>query len=142
MMHTETVEKFKTYFSQMDLGNSVLLSEIYADNILFIDPIHRVSGIENLKTYFKKLDSNLIEGSFEFTAESIIGHTAYLQWEMNLKLKKPNTNVKASGISVLTLDQKVIVQRDYFDAGAVFYENVPVLGTVIRFLKRKIAESL
>ena len=141
MMHTETVEKFKTYFRQMDLDNSVGLSEIYADNILFIDPIHRVSGIENLKTYFKKLDSNLIEGSFEFTAESIIDHTAYLQWEMNLKLKKPKTKVKASGISVLTLDQKVIVQRDYFDAGAVFYENVPVLGTVIRFLKRKIAGS-
>lgn len=138
-MQLETVERFKAYFVQMKLGDDSALNEIYSDNVIFIDPIHRISGVENLKAYFKKLDSNLIEGSFQFTDESIHGNTAYLQWEMNLRLKRPSKIVKASGISVLTVEQKIIRQRDYFDAGELFYENIPVLGNIIRFLKKKIA---
>lgn len=138
-MQIETVEKFKVYFNQMKLGDDTALNEIYSDNVLFIDPIHRISGIENLKSYFKKLDSNLIEGSFRFIDESIRDNTAYLQWEMNLRLKRPRKNVKASGISVLTVEQKITSHRDYFDAGELFYENIPVLGSIIRSIKKKMA---
>ncbi len=138
-MQIETIEKFKAYFRQLKFDDDTALNEIYSDNVIFIDPIHRINGIENLKSYFKKLDSNLMEGSFQFTNESIIDTTAYLQWEMNLQLKRPKKNVKASGISVLTLEQKIIKHRDYFDAGELFYENIPVLGSVILFLKKKIA---
>lgn len=138
-MQIETVEKFKTYFTQMKFVDDSMLNEIYSDDIIFIDPIHRISGIENLKSYFKKLDSNLMEGSFKFIEESICDNIVYLQWEMNLHLKRPKKNVKTSGISVLTIEQKIIKHRDYLDAGELFYENIPVLGKIIRFLKKKIA---
>lgn len=138
-MQRETVEKFKAYFSQMKLGNDTILNEIYSDNVIFIDPIHQINGIENLKSYFKKLDGNLIKGSFRFIDESILDDTVYLQWEMNLHLKRPSKNVKASGISVLTVEQKITKHRDYFDAGELFYENIPLLGKIIRFFKKKIA---
>lgn len=138
-MNIKTVEKFKACFTEMNLGDNTAFNEIYLDDVIFIDPIHKIKGIENLKAYFSKLDSNLIEGSFDFTDESVIDNTAYLQWEMSLKLKRPNKNVKASGISVLTIgEQKITKQRDYFDAGELFYEHVPVLGGIIRFLKKKI----
>ncbi len=85
----EAVEKFKSYFTQLKLDNNTALNEIYSEDIIFTDPIHNIRGIENLKSYFKNLDSNLIEGSFQFTDESIIDNTAYLQWQLNLKLKRP-----------------------------------------------------
>lgn len=138
-MQIETVEKFKAYFSQMKLSNDTILNEIYSDNVIFIDPIHQINGIENLKSYFKKLDGNLIKGSFRFIDESILDDTVYLQWEMNLHLKRPRKNVKASGISVLTVEQKITKHRDYFDAGELFYENIPLLGKIIRSIKKKIA---
>lgn len=138
-MNIETVEKFKEYFTQMRFGDDTVLNEIYSDNVIFIDPIHRINGIENLKSYFKKLNDNLIDGSFLFIDESIRDNTAYLQWEMNLYLKRPRKNVKASGISVLSVEQKIIKHRDYFDAGELFYENIPFLGKIIHFLKKKIA---
>jgi hypothetical protein len=138
-MKEVVVKKFRNYFAQMDFNNNFVLNEIYSDNVVFIDPIHEINGIDNLSKYFNKLNDNLIEGSFLFTDESISGNKAYLSWEMNLKLKKPNKNVKASGISVLTIEEKIIKQRDYFDAGELFYENIPILGSLILFLKKKIA---
>jgi limonene-1,2-epoxide hydrolase len=46
--------------------------------------------------------------------------------------EKTKKNVKASGISELTIEEKIIRQRDYFDVGELFYENIPVLGSIIR----------
>ncbi len=138
-MQIETIEKFKAYFTRLKLDDDAELNEIYSNNVLFIDPLHSINGLKNLKEYFKKLDSNLLEGSFQFTDESFTDNTVYLQWEMNLKLKRPKKNVKASGISVLTVEHKIIKHRDYFDAGELFYENIPVLGSIILFLKKKIA---
>jgi len=138
-MDMQAVEKFKAYFTLMKLGDNSGLDEIYADDVTFIDPIHKISGLENLKSYFKKLDSNLIEGSFQFTDEISSDNKVYLQWEMTVKLNQPKKIIKTSGISVLIVDQKIIQQRDYFDAGELFYENIPVLGSIIRFLKKKIA---
>ncbi|WKK76630.2 nuclear transport factor 2 family protein [Marivirga salinae] len=134
------LEKFKNYFSQIDFTNNSVLNEIYSDHIVLKDPIHEIHGIENLKAYFNKLNENLIEGSFLFTDESIVDNKAYLSWEMNLKLKRPKKNVKASGISVLIIEDKIIRQRDYFDTGELFYENIPVLGAIIRTIKKKLSK--
>lgn len=125
----------------MNLGDDSALNGIYSDKVVFKDPIHEIRGLENLKAYFKKLNENLVEGSFVFTEESIVEKKAYLSWEMNLKLKSPRKIVKASGISVLTIEEKIVGHRDYFDAGELFYENVPLLGSVIRLLKKKMAGS-
>lgn len=139
-MKTIILEKFKQYFSPIDFTDQSNLNEIYSDQIVFKDPIHEIKGIENLKAYFQKLNDNLIEGSFHFTDESKVENKAFLSWEMDLKLKRPKKNVKASGISVLIIEDKIINQRDYFDAGELFYENMPILGGIIRSIKKKLSK--
>ncbi len=139
-MGTIVVEKFKDYFSPIDFTKQSVLNEIYSDNIVFKDPIHETHGIESLKSYFQKLNENLIEGSFNFTDESIVDNKAFLSWEMNLRLKRTKKTVKATGISVLIIEDKIISQRDYFDAGELFYENIPVLGGIIRSIKKKLSK--
>lgn len=137
-MNKEIVKKFKGYFASMNLNDDSALGEIYAENVEFQDPVHRINGLSELRTYFSRLNKNLIEGSFNFTDESIIDDKVYLTWEMNLRLKKPKKKVKAQGISVLQVTDKVISHRDYFDAGELFYENIPVLGSIIRVFKKRI----
>ena len=138
-MNNEVIKKFKRYFTELNLDDVSILNEIYSDKVIFTDPIHEINGIESLKSYFEKLNENLVQGSFLFTDETITDNKAYLSWEMKLELKKPKKNVKASGISVLIFEQKITKHRDYFDAGELFYENIPLLGGIIRLLKKKIA---
>ncbi|MBL8993944.1 MAG: nuclear transport factor 2 family protein [Spirochaetia bacterium] len=138
-MNKAVVEKFVDFFGRMNLNDDSILKEIYSEKVAFMDPIHQIHGLEALRSYFRKLNENLLEGAFVFTEESIAENKVYLSWEMNLKLKSPQKRVKASGISVLTIEEKIVKHRDYFDAGELFYENVPLVGGVIRFLKKKIA---
>lgn len=140
-MNREIINQFKEYFNHLELNNLSVLNQIYSEDMIFKDPIHQIQGVENLKQYFAKLNSNLISGTFLFTEESIVENKVYLSWDMHLKLKKPQKEIKTSGISVLTVENKIVIHRDYFDAGELFYENIPVLGSIIRLLKRKIVKG-
>ena len=137
-MNPKVILAFKKYFEELDLSNSSKLEEIYSEDICFKDPIHEILGLNNLKSYFKKLNSNLIQGKFYFTEEHIINDRAYLSWEMELHLKRPKKKITASGISILIFKDKVISHRDYFDAGELFYEHVPIIGGLVKFLKKQI----
>ena len=35
---------------------------------------------------------------------------------------------------------KVIYHRDYFDMGAFVYENIPVLGPIVRYTKKRLSK--
>lgn len=139
-MTPEIIEKFKAYYVKLKMDDINDLKEVYADDIDFKDPIHQIVGIERLHEYFLGMDGNVLEGTFDFTEETIVGSKAYMTWDMDLTMKKPAKRIQVSGITVLEFDEKITKHVDYFDAGAMFYENVPILAGIIRFVKKKIAE--
>ena len=139
-MNKTALTNFKDYFQYMKLADNSALENIYADNIQFVDPIHELNGLKSLSQYFEKLNKNLVSGAFEFTDETVTGDRAFLSWNMVLRLKKPKKEVSATGLSVLIIEDKIVYQRDYFDAGELFYEHIPVLGNIIKIVKKQIAK--
>ncbi len=57
-------------------------------------------------------------------------------------LKHPRLNggalVTVPGSTHLRFRDKVVYHRDYFDAGAMLYEQLPLIGMVIRIIKGRI----
>lgn len=47
--------------------------------------------------------------------------------------------ISVDGCSHLLWWDKVYQHRDYFDAGAMLYEHLPLMGGVIAWLKRRLA---
>ncbi len=61
-------------------------------------------------------------------------------------LKAPSLNsgreITVDGVSLITFrgaEGKVISHRDYFDMGEFIYERVPILSSVIGFIKNKMS---
>lgn len=133
------VRKFMAYFEEINPEAIDDLNDIYADNILFRDPIHEISGIDSLKAYFKSLNKNLHSGTFEFSTVDLAGNICYLQWIMRLTLKRPMKKIEVKGISILTFEEKITFQQDYFDMGALAYEHIPLIGGIIKGLKKRMS---
>ena len=69
---------------------------------------------------------------------------AAIYWNMSYQHPRLNGGkiVNVQGSSHLKgCDDKVIFHRDYIDLGAMLYEQVPLLGRIIRFLKRRATNS-
>ena len=44
------------------------------------------------------------------------------------------------GVSIIRYEDKIYSHRDYFDLGAMLYEQLPLLGGLIRMIKRKLGQ--
>lgn len=137
---SDFLRHFGHTFATLDKYNLSLLDGLYSDDIVFADPLHEVHGLPELHRYFAQLYSNVNQLDFDFhgfdqTAEG----EGYLRWTMSFRHPRlaGGELIRVPGCSHLMWRDKVYRHRDYFDAGALLYEHLPVLGGVISWLKRR-----
>ncbi|MBW4933256.1 nuclear transport factor 2 family protein [Marinobacter sp. F4206] len=133
-----TLEHFRRLFNELDKGNLNRLSEVYSEDISFRDPLGSAKGLDELTQYFAEAYANAISCRFEFSDSVVNGAFAAIPWVMYLRHKRINRGreIQVDGISHLRVaDGKVCYHRDYFDAGQLLYENLPLVGRVIRLVK-------
>ena len=135
------VESFKRKFNEIDSSNIDLIDEIYASNAIFEDPIHRITGLDDLRDYFSRMYEGVASCEFIFGDTVIDGDMATLTWTMRMQHKRfrPKETLELPGITLVKAqDGKIVHHRDYFDLGAMIYERVPVLGAVVRGIRGRL----
>ncbi len=139
MVTSSPLDPFKTYFGST-LAPTIPLASVYADDVVFEDPLHRATGLAELGAYFERLNRNVRSARFTFTHEWTDGGSAALAWTLELELRRPARAIRLPGMSRLEFgpDGRIRHQRDYFDAGALVYEQIPLLGRVIRSIKTRL----
>ncbi len=140
---SEFLREYARRFATLDKDNLYLLGELYSDDISFADPLHEVHGLPDLHKYFAKLYANVRDLQFEFHAfDQVREGKGYLRWTMTYRHPRlqGGAPIVVQGCShLLWTANKVFQHRDFFDAGALLYEHLPVIGRIIRWLKGKLA---
>lgn len=133
-----TVERFQRLFNTLAAGNVTGMAEVYSADIRFTDPFGAIDGLDHLQAHFEKIYANVRSCRFDFTDAVLSGDRACLVWVMYLqhpRLRR-GREVTVHGMSHLTIaGGRVGFHRDYFDAGELLYENLPVLGTLVRRIR-------
>jgi hypothetical protein len=137
------LKNFVSVYQKLSTDNLDLLGTIYHNNVVFIDPIHKVEGFDNLYNYFEGLYQNL--ASCDFVIEQVIvqNSSAAIYWKMSyqhVKLNKGKVVTIVGTSHIKGEDDKVIYHRDYLDLGAMLYEQLPVLGKFILWIKKQAAK--
>jgi ketosteroid isomerase-like protein len=134
-------DKVKVFFDKLSMENMGLVDEFYHTNVHFIDPVGEVKGSAQIKKYYENMYQNVKELRFDFSEFHVAGDTVVGVWKMTLKTDKLKSGeeIVVDGNSVIKFDQdgKAVYHRDYFDMGAFVYENIPVVGYVIRNIKSR-----
>jgi len=127
------------FFNKANYENmETVCNEFYSNDIKFIDPLGEINGIEEMVKYYKNMYENVISIRFDAINEFEKNNQRVFVWQMHLKHKKVGGGepIVLDGVSVLKYeDGKVIYHRDYFDLGAMIYERIPVLGSLITWIK-------
>jgi|TARA_B110000977_G_scaffold130899_1_gene166823 esterase/lipase superfamily enzyme len=137
-MINPVLENFKHTFKDLIRTDWSQLGDIYADDILFRDPVHEIKGLVSLEDYFSNISTNLSECRFEYLDQVTSDNTAYLKWIMHFKHPRLGPKIiDVRGVSHIRYNEKIEYHEDLYDMGAMLYERLPVLGTVTRFLKSR-----
>ena len=138
---SDWLEQFKTVYNNLSKKNVDSLTLIYHQDICFEDPLHKITGLNNFISYFNNLFTHVISCTFEINHSIKTSNEAAIYWVMHYQHPKLNAGktISVTGHSHLkAMDNKVIYHRDYLDAGAMIYEHIPLLGSAIRYLKKRI----
>ncbi|APS30144.1 nuclear transport factor 2 family protein [Pectobacterium brasiliense] len=133
--------KIKTFYRSLTREGLTDLGDIYHQDIHFIDPVSSHNGLNALHRYFSHALKHLSYCQLEITDIHTFRGGATMFWTMHYahpSLKR-NTPLTLAGCShLLFADNKVIYHRDYYDMGEMLYQHVPLLGSLIRYLKSRI----
>lgn len=124
--------------------SSELAQEAYArffdDYSEFEDPFQKVKGLAAIHHVFVDMYEKL--HAPRFVVDEVIAdkEVAYLKWQFIYALSAKQEQQSFTGVSRVTFTStgKVLSHTDYWDAGQHVYEKIPILGSIIRLIKRKL----
>lgn len=145
MTKTSFKKSAETYVNALHSIRSDALDEFFqhiSDGVEFKDPFNHVHGKGQMREVFRDMYEKLQNVSFEvheFMTDAPSGRM-FLLWTFRAE-NKWTGDMAFKGMSDVTLDAAGKVSRhiDHWDAASEIYEKIPVAGSVVRALKRKLS---
>jgi hypothetical protein len=138
---TARLDALVTFFENITEATVPRLREFYAPDAYFKDPFNEVRSVADIERIFAHMYVGLHEPRFVIHTRIEQGDEAFLAWDFQFRIKRfqPEKTQIIRGGSHLRWDanSKVAFHRDYWDAAEELYEKLPVLGGLMRFVKRR-----
>ena len=112
-----------------------------ADNMRFRDPFNDVTGLDAAEGVFRKMFEDVSQIRFRVGDSAVSGQTAYLRWRFDFHARGRDWTLE--GMSEITFNDQGLVERhvDHWDAASQFYETLPLLGSLMRLVKRRLSAA-
>ena len=143
MTNAEAVARFVAFFEHFAPTDVARIGEIYAAEAYFRDPFNEVRGVDAVARVYARMFEQLDDCRFVIAETIAEGRAALLVWDFSFRIKRwrPRTVQTIHGATHLKFasDGKVAYHRDYWDAAEELYAKLPLIGPVLRVLRRFIA---
>ena len=130
-----------TFFETLSPQSVSRLSEIYDAQARFKDPFNEVQGLAAIEGIFRHMYVALDQPHFVVTSQVVDGAQAFLTWDFRFRFKRFDTTtlqtVRGASHVVFNEEGRVTMHRDYWDAAEELYEKLPVVGALMRWLKKR-----
>lgn len=129
----DRLDAYVAFFERLALETLGELDALVTPDVRFKDPFNDLRGVENMR---KALAMAFEHGTprFEVIDRARSGHAAYLLWRYT-----HGTGFAIEGMSEIRFapDGRIAEHIDHWDSGTQLYMHVPVLGWLIRLVRRR-----
>jgi ketosteroid isomerase-like protein len=135
------VIRVQQFFVTLTPASVLQVRELYAADAYFKDPFNEVRGVEPIERLFAHMFDQVDAPRFTMNDTLVDGDQAFLTWVFHYRWRGSPAEMAIRGGSHLRFDAqgRVAFHRDYWDAAEELYEKLPLLGTLMRWLKRRAA---
>lgn len=136
------VARVQQFFETLSPSTLAGIGTVYADDICFKDPFNEVRGRPAVQRIFEHMFRQVNAPRFRVTCAVAQGDDAFLTWDFDFRLPgRPDEAQRIRGATHIqfSADGRVAYHRDYWDAAEELYEKLPLVGGLMRLLKRRAA---
>jgi steroid delta-isomerase len=137
------LERLVAFFESLTPDSARYIGAFYAEDAYFRDPFNEVRGIAGITRVFEHMFVQVHEPRFKVTERFRAEGGAFLAWDFTFRSRPGAELMTVKGASHLRFDEsgKVSYHCDYWDAAGELYEKVPVLGALLRFVRRRLSAA-
>jgi steroid Delta-isomerase len=134
------------FYRELTLESLPKIREIYAEQAYFKDPFNEVSGISGIEKIFAHMFGQIKNPKFEIVSQVSNGNNrtngineeAFIVWLFYWQSAASAPPIRGSSHIKFNDKGQVVYHRDYWDAAEELYETAPILGTLLRWLKKRL----
>lgn len=136
----QSLAQLERVFASLTPASVGDIPAVYSVDAWFKDPFNEVRGRAAIERIFVHMFDQLTEPRFVILGRVIEGNEAWLTWNLEYRLKpgKPVRRIHGASHLKFDADARVAYHRDYWDAAEELYESVPLLGGLLRMIKRRL----
>ena len=135
------VDALTAFFETLTPASLDGIGSAYAPQARFKDPFNEVQGLDAIAGVYRHMFASLHNPRFEVTGRVLQGRECFLTWNFLFRFQgiQPDVQQTVRGCSHLVLDGsgRIAMHRDYWDVAEEMYEKIPVLGALMRWLKKR-----
>ncbi|MBA4175875.1 MAG: isomerase [Leptothrix sp. (in: Bacteria)] len=135
------IARIVTLFETLSPAGLPQLASLYTEDARFKDPFNEVQGVPAIRAIFEHMFVSLDGPRFVVHDVVVQGGQCFLTWDFVFRLRRAGSDelvVRGGTHLKLAADGRIGVHRDYWDAAEEIYEKLPLLGTLMRWLKRRV----
>ncbi len=140
MKHQADLYRVIDFFQSISVDSAQTLSLIYTDDVWFKDPFNEVEGIEQVSHIFTHMFEQVDTPRFVVTHSVVQDDQAFLPWDFLFGRRRFSDDeqcIRGATHVRFASDGRVAYHRDYWDAAEELYEKLPVVGSLMRWLKTR-----
>jgi hypothetical protein len=140
MKHQADLYRVIDFFQSISVDSARTVSLIYTDDVWFKDPFNEVQGLEQVSHIFTHMFEQVDAPRFVVTHSVLQDDQAFLTWDFLFRMRRFSDEeqcIRGATHVRFASDGRVAYHRDYWDAAEELYEKLPVVGSLMRWLKTR-----
>lgn len=139
MTNRTALDRVLHFFEHVSPQSVHDIAALYTAEAYFKDPFNEVRGQAHIIHIFEHMFKQVDAPRFIIKQSLMQDRDAFIVWDFEFKLRGTKQLQTIHGSSHVRFNAagQVEYHRDYWDAAEELYEKIPVLGNLMRFIKRK-----
>lgn len=135
------LERAIVFFETLSRERLADVASIYAPRARFVDPFSDLQGQEAIAAVFAHMFEQLEDPRFAVREAFGDSAQAFVAWDFDFAAAGGGRQRRIHGSTHFRFDAdgRIELHRDYWDAAGELYETLPLLGAVMRWLRRRLA---
>ncbi|MQX34913.1 nuclear transport factor 2 family protein [Roseospira navarrensis] len=135
--------RYVAFFEGMTPEALDRLAEVATADIHFVDPFNDTVGLPALRRILAAMYQDTQDPCFRVTHRAFDGDVCFLRWVFTARIKALGGDWRIDGMSEVRFaeDGRAREHIDHWDAARQFHERLPVLGWVLRRVRRRLAHG-
>ena len=135
------VERVVRFYESISPGDVGRIGELYSDDAYFKDPFNEVRGVPAIARIFEHMFVQVDGPRFTVRERVVQDRAAFLVWDFDFAFRRPlppgPRRIRGCSHLRLGADGRIAFHRDYWDAAEELYEQLPAIGVLMRWMRRR-----